>query len=108
MQIELEGVVSAHMHTAPVKEIYPGVRRRDLWRDASGAKAMMVEIDPGAAFIELDVHQPGPEEVFVVSGIFCDGVHAYPAGTFIHHPVGTSHVPQSVDGCVLFVFYPQG
>ncbi len=53
----------------------------------------------------LDVHVPGPEEVFVVSGVFNDGAHDYPAGSFIHNPAGSSHVPQSKEGCVLFVFF---
>ena len=39
---------------------------------------------------------------------FNDGVRDYPAGTFIHNPAGSSHVPQSRTGCVLFVFYPEG
>jgi anti-sigma factor ChrR (cupin superfamily) len=54
------------------------------------------------------VHEPGPEEVFVVSGVFNDGVRDYPAGSFIHAPAATSHVAQSRTGCVLFLFYPEG
>ena len=54
------------------------------------------------------MHLPGAEEVFVVSGSFCDGRNTYPAGTFIHHPAGSSHVPQSEEGCVLFVYFPEG
>ena len=92
----------------PVVDLYPGVRKRELWRDPSGAKALLVEIDPGARFLELDVHQPGPEEVYVVSGTFNDGVRDYPPGTFIHNPAGSSHVPQSATGCTLFVFFPEG
>jgi hypothetical protein len=37
-----------------------------------------------------------------------DGVRDYPAGSFIHAPAGSSHVPQSETGCTLFVFYPEG
>jgi anti-sigma factor ChrR (cupin superfamily) len=54
------------------------------------------------------VHFPGPEEVFVLSGEFSDGVHHYTAGSFIHHPTGSAHVPQSSTGCALFVFFPEG
>jgi anti-sigma factor ChrR (cupin superfamily) len=54
------------------------------------------------------VHFPGPEEVFVLSGEFSDGVHHYTAGSFIHHPAGSAHVPQSSTGCALFVFFPEG
>ncbi|WP_337906825.1 cupin domain-containing protein [Kribbella solani] len=55
-----------------------------------------------------DVHQPGPEEVFVVDGVFNDGDRDYPAGSSIHAPAGASHVPRSATGCTLFLFYPQG
>ncbi len=108
MQINLAGVFSVNWESVPAVEIYPGVRKRDLWHGHNGAKAAVVEIDAGAAFAELDVHHPGPEEVFVLSGVFNDGVHDYPAGSFIHNPAGSAHVPQSKQGCVLFVFFPEG
>jgi anti-sigma factor ChrR (cupin superfamily) len=108
MKIDLAGVESSFWHTAPSKEIYPGVVKRDLWQGTNGAKALVLEFAPGASFTETDEHFPGPEEVFVVSGTFSDGVHEYPAGSFIHSPVGSAHVPQSRDGCVLFVFFPEG
>ena len=89
------------------EEPFPGVRVRHLWRDRL-AQALVVEIDAGARWVGLDVHEPGPEEVFVVSGVFNDGVRDYPAGTFVHNPAGSSHVPQSETGFTLFVFYPEG
>jgi anti-sigma factor ChrR (cupin superfamily) len=92
----------------PAEERARGFRLRDLWQGRSGAKAQLVEIDAGASFPGLDVHAPGPEEVYVVSGTFHDGTREYPAGTFIHCPAGSSHVPQSKTGCVLFLFYPEG
>lgn len=106
--IDLNGVEVAHWAVAPRKELYPGVILRDLWRGPGGARALILEFAPGARFTELDEHFPGPEEVFVLSGEFCDGVHRYAAGTFIHHPAGSAHVPQSSTGCVLFVFFPAG
>ena len=89
---------------------FPGIRVLPLWRAASPspARALLVEIDAGARWQGLDVHEPGPEEVYVVSGEFNDGVRCYAAGTFIHNPAGSSHVPQSESGCTLFVFYPEG
>lgn len=106
--MNLAGVQSAYWKDLPAKEIHPGFRTRLLWRGENGSKALIFEIDPGAIYPVLDVHSPGPEEVFVVSGTFCDGVSTYPAGTFIHSPAGSSHIPQSKDGCVLFVFFPEG
>ena len=108
MVINLEGVVSENWQNIPAKELFPGIRQRILWRGSNGAKAKILEIDPGAKFTKLDKHFPGPEEVFVVSGVFNDGVHDYPAGTFIHNPAGSAHVPQSKQGCVIFVLFPDG
>jgi hypothetical protein len=109
--LNLDGVVSAQWRDLPAREIFPGhpgIRKRLLWEDPSGAKALIVEIDAGQKFPELDVHEPGAEEVFVVSGTFNDGENDYPAGTFIHNPAGSAHIPQSRTGCVLFLFFPGG
>lgn len=95
MQIDLKDVSSAHWQSVPAREIYPGVRKRALWQGPAGAKAAILGIDANTAFPELDVHHPGPEEVFVVSGTFNDGVHDYPAGSFIHNPASCSTAPVS-------------
>jgi anti-sigma factor ChrR (cupin superfamily) len=101
-------IVWTNAWEAPAREMYRGIQIRPLWQGADGAKALLVEIQPGARWGELDIHEPGPEEVFVVSGTFNDGVRDYAPGAFIHNPAGSSHTPQSETGCVLFVFYPQG
>lgn len=93
---------------APVQELFKGIRARTLWQGEKGRRAVMLEIDPGACWEGIDTHDPGSEEAFVVTGVFNDGTRDYPAGSFIHNPVGSSHVPQSKTGCTLFVFYPEG
>jgi anti-sigma factor ChrR (cupin superfamily) len=80
---------------------------RQLWLGERGAQAVMVTIEPGARWAGVDFHQDTSEEVLVMSGIFNDGVRDYPAGTFIHHLIGSSHIPQSQVGCTLFIFYPE-
>ncbi|MFI0214530.1 cupin domain-containing protein [Streptomyces lydicus] len=102
------GYVWTAVDDAPVRELFPGIRSRPLWTGENGAKAQVLEMDPGSRWDGIDVHQPGPEEVFVVSGTFNDGDHDHPAGTFLHAPAGSWHVPQSATGCRLFVFYPEG
>ena len=95
----------------PAEEPFPGVRIRRLWGSFGGPRALVVEFDPGATWVGEDVHEPGPEEVYVVQGTFHDGARAYPAGTFIHNPRGSRHVPRcppGEGGCTLFVFYPEG
>ena len=108
-KMNIEGVVSAHWKDVSPKEmVHPGFSTRLLWQGPNGEKALIFAIAPGAVYPEIDIHLPGPEEIFVVSGIFCDGKNNYPEGSFIHNPAGSSHIPQSQDGCVLFVFFPQG
>jgi anti-sigma factor ChrR (cupin superfamily) len=103
---ELAGVVAASRN-GESRGPGPGVRVYDLWSDGV-RRALQVEFDAGAQWSGLDHHVPGPEEVFVVSGDFHDGARCYEAGTFLHHPAGSSHSPVSENGCVLFVFYPEG
>jgi anti-sigma factor ChrR (cupin superfamily) len=91
-----------------VRELFPGIRLRSLWRGANGASAHVLEMGPGTSWEGIDVHEPGPEEVYVIDGVFNDGHRDYPAGSFIHCPAGSSHVPQTQQGCTLFLFYPEG
>ena len=98
----------SNIESSPVRRLFKGIRLHPLWKGENGTTAHVLEIDPGCWWEGLDVHEPGPEEVYVVSGIFNDGVRDYPAGSFIHHPAGSSPVPQSSVGCTLFVFFPEG
>lgn len=97
----------ASVADAPVRELFPGIKLRPLW-SGEVAKAFVLQMEPGSRWEGIDVHDPGPEEVFVVDGVFNDGDRDYPAGSFIHAPAGSSHVPQSTQGCTLFLFYPEG
>lgn len=104
----MEEIVWASVQETPARKLFEGVHARMLWQGENGAKAAVVEIAPGARWEELDIHEPGPEEVFVVAGIFNDGTRDYEPGTFIHNPAGSSHIPQSKTGCTLFLFFPEG
>lgn len=101
-------IVWSEVSSVAPRELFKGISLFRLWKGENGASAQVLEIAPGGCWEGLDVHQPGPEEVYVVSGVFNDGVRDYPAGTFIHNPTGSAHVPQSQTGCTLFVFYPEG
>jgi quercetin dioxygenase-like cupin family protein len=103
-----QGYTSVLVDDTPVVELFPGIRSRPLWRDASGASAQVLEMDPGTSWPHRDIHQPGPEEVYVIAGTFNDGARDYQPGTFLHAPAGSWHVPASATGCTLFVFYPAG
>jgi anti-sigma factor ChrR (cupin superfamily) len=111
-EMNLDGVFSVHVDAiGPVEyELHPGVRKRTLQSSDSptGPRILLVEIEPGRGFLELDVHQPGPEYIYVLEGFFHDGAREYPTGSFIHNPVGSSHIPQSATGCKLLVILPLG
>lgn len=102
--------VWAHADEVPATAPFgDGITIRTLWQTGNGrGGAHLVDIAPGVTWPDLDVHALGPEELYVVDGVFNDGVRDYPAGTFLHCPTGSSHVPQSSTGCRLFIFYPQG
>lgn len=102
------GYIAVLPTDVPAKEVFPGVNIQVLWQGDNGATAAVVDIAAGAKWGKDDVHAPGPEEVYVVSGTFNDGQRDYPAGTFMHAPAHSWHIPQSEEGCVLFVFYPEG
>lgn len=103
----MSGIVWKRVEDSPPQRVSEGISVCPLWQGESSAKAMVVEIAPGAKWDGIDSHNETSEEVFVISGVFNDGVRDYPAGTFIHHPVGSSHIPQSATGCKLFIFYPE-
>ncbi|MCR6485002.1 anti-sigma factor [Amycolatopsis sp. OK19-0408] len=68
-----EGYTAVSVDEAPVRELFPGIRLRPLWTSPAGAHANVLEMDPGTSWPRRDVHEPGPEEVYVVSGTFNDG-----------------------------------
>ena len=100
--------VAVSLADAPVREVFPGIRLRPLWKSPTGAHANVLEMAPGASWPRPDVHEPGPEEVYVLAGTFNDGARDYPAGTFLHAPTGSWHLPATATGCTLFLFYPEG
>lgn len=104
-QPDVRGVVAGAPHDD--RSPGPGVRVRTLWSEGV-KRALEVEFAAGAQWPGLDYHVPGPEEVYILEGDFDDGANVYRAGTFLHHPAGSSHSPKSVEGCRLFVFYPEG
>ena len=109
-RLDLNGFTRVHSDEVPSVDYYPGVHKRTLLASETpgGLRILQVEIDAGKRFLDLDVHESGPEYIYVVEGIFDDGAREHPAGTFIQHPAGSSHIPQSKSGCKLIVMLPSG
>ena len=72
---------------------------------------MVVEFEAGTRWPGSDLHESGPEDVYVVAGTF-DGLAGpdsrHDAGSFIHCDRGTEHSPSTLTGGTLFVYYPEG
>jgi anti-sigma factor ChrR (cupin superfamily) len=80
-----------------------GVNRKPLEREniESGRTTSIVQYLPGSSF-KTHSH-PGGEEIFVLDGVFSDESGDYPAGSYLRNPIGSSHAPFSINGCILFV-----
>ncbi len=81
----------------------PGVLRRMLDRDGGEVArcTTVVRFEPGARFPEHT--HTGGEEFLVLSGVFTDEDGDYPVGTYVRHPVGSSHSAWSDKGCDILV-----
>ncbi|GAA0776354.1 cupin [Roseibium denhamense] len=81
----------------------PGVDRMMLDRlgDEVARATTIVRYASGSKF-SAHVHDGG-EEFFVLDGVFEDEHGAFPAGSYIRNPPGSSHTPGSEKGCVIFV-----
>ncbi|WP_421981115.1 cupin domain-containing protein [Roseibium sp.] len=81
----------------------PGVERMMLDRlGAEVARATtIVRYAPGSAF-SAHTHDGG-EEFIVLEGVFEDEHGAFPVGSYIRNPPGSSHTPSAPQGAVIFV-----
>lgn len=81
----------------------PGVDRRMLDRigDEVARATSIVRYAPNSSF-SAHTHGGG-EEFIVLEGVFEDETGAFPAGTYVRNPPGTSHTPGSTPGCTIFV-----
>lgn len=77
-----------------------GLSRLSLHRHGN-EKVELVRFAPNARVL-ADPH-PGGEEVFVLEGVLSDEAGDYPAGTWVRDPPGSSHMPFSETGCVIYV-----
>lgn len=81
----------------------PGVERRMLDRigEEVARATSIVRYAPNSTF-SAHTHGGG-EEFIVLDGVFEDETGAFPAGTYVRNPPGSSHTPGSTRGCTIFV-----
>ena len=105
--INLDGVISKNWKKEQSNEVSPNIFEQVVWEGADGKRALIYQFKADTVF-GFDPHENGPEQIYVISGTFNDGVNDYEEGSFIYNPKGTAHIPQSKAGCTVLVLFPEG
>jgi hypothetical protein len=112
--MSVDAFVAIHPDDVEPVEIGDGIVVRRLFRagpEPTAHRAVLVSFPAGSQWPGDDVHEPGPEGVYIVQGTFHGltgpgSVHG--AGTYLHCAAGTRHSPSTETGGELFVYYPEG
>ena len=81
----------------------PGVERRMLERDGDEvARVTSIVRYAPKSYFSPHTHNGG-EEYLVLEGTFSDNHGDFPIGSYVRNPVGSSHIPHSEDGAVIWV-----
>src|SRR5262245_18773101 len=98
-----------HVQHIAASRITEAISLRRLWGQPGEPRLLLLDFGPHAEWPGVDVHEPGPELVYVLEGVFIDEGIEFPAGTFLRYAVGSSHSPRAgAEGASLLVFYPDG
>jgi len=106
--VNFTGITSTNWKNVKGKEVAPGIYERAIWNGSEGKRAVVFEFEAGAKFPGVDAHLTGPEQIFVIAGVFNDGENDHNEGSFINNPVGSAHIPQSEMGCTVLITFPEG
>lgn len=60
----------------------------------------LTKLEPGTRLERHD--HPAGEEIWVLEGVLEDDAGAYPKGTWLRNPPGSSHAPRSRAGCIFY------
>ena len=97
------GIVSNLLDDITPIEITKGVSQYILWKNNVGKLTAIYKFEKNSKLSFLDEHNLFDEHIFVISGVFNDGNKKHKEGSFIINPKGTSHIPQSEEGCTILV-----
>jgi hypothetical protein len=87
----------------PAEELAPGIHVRML-PGMEGIRTWVIDLDPGAEWPDVDVHETYGEAYFVVSGEIIEGDRTYGPGTYMAMGAKTSHRPRTETGVRAFGF----
>ena len=60
----------------------------------------LMKLEPGTRLARR--HHPAGQEIWVLEGILEDDNGAYPEGTWLRNPPGSSHAPRTRVGCIFY------
>lgn len=98
-----QGLQATNYELSTRVEVGPGCYRWDLPGE-NGVRSWVVEIQPGAQWPHVDMHDETGEVVFVVSGELIEGSERYGTGTYVLFGPLSRHQPRSERGVTLFGF----
>jgi anti-sigma factor ChrR (cupin superfamily) len=107
-ELNFNGVTSINWKDMQGREVAEGIYAFPLWEGEKGKRAVVLKFEANSKFPGVDSHLSGPEQIYVISGVFNDGKDDHREGSFIYNPIGSSHIPQSKIGCVILVTFPEG
>ena len=102
-QVQPEQSLSVTVDDMPADQLGPGVQARTL-PGMPGIRTWVIDLEPGAEWPELDVHNGYGEAYFIVHGEIIEGSTTYGPGTYIAFGPATSHRPRSETGARVFGF----
>ncbi|RBQ32205.1 hypothetical protein CRU92_00415 [Arcobacter sp. FW59] len=101
--VNYEGILSVLLDDIIPNEITKGVKQYKLKENNDGKLTAIYKFEENSKLPFIDKHDLFDEYIFVISGVFNDGNKEYKEGSFIINPKGTSHIPQSEEGCTILV-----
>lgn len=101
--VNYEGILSVLLDDVIPNEITKGVKQYKFKENSDGKLTAIYKFDKNSKLPFIDKHDLFDEYIFVISGVFNDGNKEYKEGSFIINPKGTSHIPQSKEGCTILV-----
>ena len=104
-KLNYDGITSIKLDNIKADEITKGITQHILWENEDGKHTAIYKFEENSKLPFIDSHNLYDEHIYVISGVFNDGINNYEKGSYIINPKGTAHLPQSKEGCTIFVIY---
>jgi len=104
-KLNYDGIKFVLIENIQSMEITKGISQQILWNGENGKHTAIYKFEANSKLPFVDLHSLYDEHIYVIDGTFNDGMKNYEKGSYIINPKGTAHLPQSKEGCTIFVIY---